>query len=392
MGRDTIRIGDFQFGPSERAAINRVMDSGRISEGPECRAFEDEYASYVGTKYCVAVSSGTSALMVGLLATKYLHGIRSVLMPALTFVATANAARLLGLEVKFGDVEGRTFTLSPQSIIWQAADLVLPVHLFGFPVDMDTLVRNSRYAIEKTIVAEDACEAHGTTLGGQMAGSAGLWGAFSFYIAHTIQAGEFGCLVTNDKDIADMARSLKAHGRVCGCRTCTRNTTGCPYLNRGSLDPRFLCLNPGFNFKPMEWQAAIARVQLGKVDENISKRRENVGRLNVLLDPIADKVQLPPLMDNVGYMAYPIVLRTPGIRDSVISTLSDRGVESRPIFGCIPTQQTAYREWRDRGEWPVADYIGANGFYVGCHQYLEKDDVEELGKVVMRTVIERTNE
>lgn len=378
-----IRIGDLQFESEERAALQRVIDSGRISEGPEVRAFEREYAEWLGVRYCVAVSSGTAALMCGLMAMKYdgRFNVGKVLIPALTFIATANAVKLCGMNLSFADINPSTFCLDP-STIRSSYDLAIPVHLFGYAVDIDELSLHSpRYAI-----AEDACESHGTLYKGQKTGTFGLWSAFSFYIAHTVQAGEFGCVCTNDSEIAQACRRIKAHGRVCACDICTRNTTGCPRLRRGEPDPRFLSLYPGYNFKPMEFQAAIARCQLKKIDENLQRRRRNVYMLNKLLAPIEGKVKLPLFDEDVAYMAYPLVLREPGYRDSVIRTLSKEGVESRPLFGCIPSQQPAYEEYKGLYNTPVADDYGANGFYVGCHQYLTDEDIQEMAEIIIETV------
>jgi dTDP-4-amino-4,6-dideoxygalactose transaminase len=381
-----IRIGDLQLGTEERAALQTVIDSGRITEWREVRAFEEEFAAWVGVRHCVAVSSGTAALMVGLAALRLdpRYDVRRVLVPALTFIATANAVTLSGLEPAFGDITPG-LTLDPAELRRLRYDAVLPVHLFGYPADMDALRANA-WAGRNIPILEDACEAHGTTYRGQMAGSIGLWGAFSFYVAHTIQAGELGAFVTDDAELAQMARRLKAHGRRCACRLCTRNTTGCPVLERGDPDPRFTAIYPGWNFKPMEFQAALARVQLRHAQDNIDRRREHVARLTMRLAQVEDYVDLPAYHDHVAYMAYPLVLRVPGIRDRVVAELARRGVESRPMFGCIPTQQPAYASYRDSGMWPVADRVGANGFYVGCHQYLTGDEVDEMARTIVDVV------
>jgi dTDP-4-amino-4,6-dideoxygalactose transaminase len=377
-----IRIGDIQFGPDERAAIDRVTDRTWVSEGPEVRAFEDEFAAWVGSQFCVAVSSGTAALMVGLKASQQVMPIKWVLLPALTFIADANAVKLCGMEPVFTDVMPGTFVMDAKDVPFHDFDLAIPVHLFGYPCDMESITKRAAWLTHETMIAEDACEAHGTMLGALKAGTVGAWGAFSFYIAHTVQAGEMGCLVTNDPDLARLFRSLKAHGRTCDCRQCTRNTTGCPRLKRGESDPRFRANCAGYNFKACEFTAAIARAQLAKVGENLDRRRANVRQLNSLLSESTDLVQIPPFDENVGYMAYPLVLRQEWVRDKVVAALAKRGVESRPMFGCIPTQQPAYAEYRSKGEWPVADKLGADGFYVGCHQYLTSGDIEAMAETI----------
>lgn len=386
-----IPIGDFPLGAEEREALQRVIDSGRISEGKEVRAFEDEFAAYVGVRHCVAVSSGTAALMVGLRAMiaskqfQFSEGSR-VLLPALTFIATANAAKLAGLRVFFGDIEPGTMGLSPDALDGFRGELVLPVHLMGYSASIEAL--RAKCAEKGAFLAEDAAEAHGTTVGGKQVGTFGLWGAFSFYIAHTIQAGELGAVVTDSLEIAQVARRLKAHGRECACRICTRSTTGCPYLERG--DPRFRSLYCGYNFKPMEFQAALARVQLRHVEANIGRRRVNVQILNGRLVGLQESGLIEPFAVQEGavHMAYPLMLKRRGYRDRVVAELERQGVEARPLFGCVPTQQPAYEGIKScyKGRLPVAEHYGADGFYVGCHQYLTDEDVNRMAETITDVV------
>lgn len=399
-------IGDFKIAQAERNAINRVMDSGRISEWREVRAFEEEFADWMGVKHCVALSSGTAALMAGLKALEYLGMVSSarpfdnpnvpgwapveatrsarVLIPALTFIATANAVKLCGMLPIFGDVDQRTFTLRPNYVTVSSIDVILPVHLFGFGADMKAINRAVRKRARTCVLCEDACEAHGTLIDGKKAGSLSTWGAFSFYIAHTIQAGELGALVTDDADIARVARQVKAHGRLCSCKQCTRNTTGCNRLKDG--DPRFLAQFAGYNFKPMEWSAAIARAQLVKSSENIARRKANAETLTQLLLDGQDRFNLPKFRPVDVPMVYPIVLKN-GNRDETIVKLEATGVEARPCFGCIPLQQPAYAEYKRQygGLLPVSEWVGESGFYVGCHQYLTQEQLKRMAEVILES-------
>jgi dTDP-4-amino-4,6-dideoxygalactose transaminase len=376
-----IPVGDFPIGAEERAAINRVLDSGRISESVETRAFEREFAAYLGVKHCIAVSSGTSALMVALKATEY-NGIlwpeAKILLPAFTFAADANAVKLVGMEPVFGDIDPATFCLLPKEVGKYKENLALPVHLFGYTANL------SPY--ENRWMGEDAAEALGSTISGRKAGAFGLWSIFSFYIAHTIQAGEMGCICTNDDEIARICRSVKAHGRLCDCPRCTRSEGRCPHLDK---NPRFTVQYIGLNAKVMEFQAAIARLQLARIEENIDSRRRNFRQLKVALAPI-DGNDIQPIYEQEGMvpMAFPIVLQREGIRNDVIEKLEARGIECRSLFACIPTQQPAYAKYRDEyaGKLPVSEWCGANGFYVGCHQHLTENDVEFMGKQIVEVI------
>jgi dTDP-4-amino-4,6-dideoxygalactose transaminase len=175
--------------------------------GREVRAFEEEFASYMGVRHCVAVSSGTAALMVGLRALgvskqfPFTVGAR-VLVPALTFIATANAVELAGFRIMFGDIDPNTMCLDPAEIAKTRTEIVLPVHLMGYGADMDAIVRECTQ--HQRYLVEDASEAHGTTVNGKKVGTFGVWGAFSFYIAHTVQAGELGTSTRQDLHVREM--------------------------------------------------------------------------------------------------------------------------------------------------------------------------------------------
>ena len=391
-----IPIGDYQFTDEDRDAIDRVMSSGRISEHKEVRAFEDEFASYIGVNYCVAVSSGTAALISGLTAMKAVGMLADhdrVLIPALTFVATANAVSLSGLDPVFGDILSHSFCMDPREILNHSdVELVLPVHLLGYTANMGNILR---YAKEiNAYVAEDAAEAHGSKLFGFMAGSMSSWSAFSFYIAHTVQAGELGAFCTNDHTLANAVRSIKAHGRMCTCKECVRSQGKCP---KEGQNPRFTSQYIGYNFKPMEFQAALARVQLQYIEENIASRKANEHRISYGLRDLVRNGTINPhpesnaeLFRNVP-MVYPVVLTTEGIRDSVIREIESRGVECRPLFNCIPTQMPSYANHPQAlDKFTVSEYYGSNGFYIPCHQYLTTEDISTMTEIVS-DVVERSS-
>jgi len=355
------------------------------------RAFEAEYAEWLGVKHCIAVSSGTAALMTGLTSLKVLNYLKPcdrVLIPAVTFIATANAITLCDLTPVFGDIDTTTFGLQPANLSRHKYEAVMPVHLMGYPADLHSIKR----ANPETIILEDACEAHGTMYSGKKVGTFGLWSVFSFYIAHSVQAGEMGCVCTDDDQVAEVCKRLKAHGRVCSCKRCVRGEGKCP--NLADSDPRFTSLYPGFNFKPMEFQAALARVQLQGIDENIERRKRNVWLYNTLLFSLQDDLILPEFSETVSYMGYPLILKRHLNRRDFLIRLEGKGVEARPLFGCIPLQQPAYANLREqyKGRLPVAEYIGKSGFYVGCHQYLGDEDVKYAAGKLIETISEMKGE
>jgi len=379
-----VRVGDFKLGELEKTAINEVLDSGRLSEGVKVREFEKEWARFVGTKYCVAVSSGTSALICGLESLKHRYPMtkNKVITSPLTYISTANAIKLSGYEPLFVDINSHDFSVIPEEIdklLSTRDDIcgIIPVHLMGYPCSMNDI--NNIAKKYSVWVFEDSAEAHGSKYDGKVTGGIGELGAFSFYIAHNIQAGEMGAITTDDKEIYRLAKKIKANGRECDCDVCVRGEGKCPKIstNGDDKDPRFSHDIIGYNFKLMEFQAALGLTQLKKAEEIIRKRQENVKYLNENLDGISKHLQLPLFSNDISYLAYPIVLH--GLeRGKVRRSLEEEGVETRPLFGCIPTQQKAYEYLKQQyqGKLPNAEYIGKNGFYIGCHQYLEREDLE----------------
>ena len=388
-----ISVGDIQISVQDRAAINEVLDAGRISEWKKVSEFEKLFADYINTKHCVAVNSGTSALIVGLSALIYdsrfpkiKEGSKVITTP-LTYVATINAIVLTGLEPVFIDVDPYSFSILPQKIeehLKSVNDpenysILLPVHLMGYSCDMDEINRIARkYDL---VVLEDSAQAHGSQYKSQRTGSLSLISAFSFYVAHNIQAGEMGAVMTDDEKLKNLMRRLKANGRVCDCSVCTRPNGYCPYFPQDEdFDPRFVHDVIGYNFKVMEFEAALGVSQLRKADLIFVKRQNNVRFLNEHLDKYSDDLQLPAFSENVSYLAYPIVIKEHSkfTRKYLREELEKNGIESRPLFGCVPTQQPAYNYLKEEyeGKIPNAEYAGKNAFYIGCHQYLNHDDLE----------------
>src|SRR3990172_8941353 len=265
-----VRVGDIKIGNEERAAIQDVLDSGRLSEGEKVREFESLWARYTENRFCVAVNSGTSALLAGLYALLYDPRFKKVkrggkvITSPVTYIATSSAIVLSGMEPVYVDIDPTTFTLNVAQIedLLKQGDpdeysMILPVHLMGYPNDMDAInAIADRYGL---VVFEDAAQAHGSLYKGKKAGSLSLLADYSFYIAHNIQVGEMGAVVTSDEKLRGMIKKIKANGRMCSCAVCERAEGKCPYKGK-DFDPRFTHEYIGFNFKTTEFQAALSKI------------------------------------------------------------------------------------------------------------------------------------
>ena len=391
-----IRTGDFEFSKEEEQAINRVVKSNRVTEHNETREFEKGWAKVIGTKYAVAVNSGTSALIAGLYALKHLahdDKRKKVITSPVTYIATSNAIRVSGLEPLYGDIEKDTFALKPSGIekILEEQNPkeflgILPVHLMGYPCDMDEINRIAKK--HNLFVFEDASQAHGSKYKGETLGSLGDLSSFSFYVAHNIQCGELGIVNTNNIKIKNLLRQIKSNGRLCYCDVCTRMEGKCPEIikntKRGGdedFDPRFTHNILGFNFRANEFATALGNVKLKEIVEINDKRRENVGYLNNGLRKHSNILQLPKYCDDVSYLGYPMIIKK-GKRSKIKQELEKKGIETRSLFGCIPTQQPSFLDLKKEyeGKLPNAEYVGKNGFYIGVHQFLKQDDLDYIIK------------
>ncbi|VVB86558.1 UDP-4-amino-4-deoxy-L-arabinose--oxoglutarate aminotransferase [uncultured archaeon] len=392
-----ISVGDFKIGAEEKRAINDVLENGRISENTKVREFEKLFAEYIGTKYSISVNSGTSALIAGMKAMLHnesidvMHGTNVVTTP-LTYIATSGALVNTGFNPVYIDVDMDTFVITPEKIKehLEGADgiekysFILPVHLMGYPCDMDVINKiGNTYGLQ---VFEDSSQAHGTVYKGKKTGSMSLLSCFSFYIAHNIQAGEMGAITTDNPDIVRLVRKIKANGRMCDCPVCKRSLGKCPkltnYKGDDDFDPRFTHEFIGYNFKTMEFQAALGITQLKKEDWIKERRSYNVKYLNEGLEKYSYLLKLPKFDKDVSYIAYPLVIKNPDklSRKKLRKKLEEKGIETRPLFGCIPTQQPAFEYMKEEYEnmLPNAEYLGKNAFYIGCHQYLGQDDLDYI--------------
>lgn len=386
-----VSVGDFRIGDKEKAAVMDVLNSGRISGGRKAWAFEQKWAEFIGTKYAVAVNSGTSALIIALLAARHAGLIQKgakVITTPTSYIATTNAIVHAGLEPVFVDIDPVTFGISIDKLKQLLENskpgeyaAVLPVHLMGYACDINALKELCK--AHSLLLFEDAAQAHGTLYEGKRVGSFGVFGAFSFYIAHNIQAGELGAVTTNDKELYRLMKKLKANGRMCECDVCTRHTGYCKYAASHTdedFDPRFLHDLQGYNFKTMEFPAALALAQIDSVEKIIWNRQENVKYLNKHLAEFSGVLQLPVHSEKVSYLTYPLVLKPNAniSRKMLRQELEKRGVETRSMFPSIPTQQPAYAYLKKEyeGKLPNAEYLGLNGFYIGCHQYLTEEYLE----------------
>lgn len=358
-----INFGDLVIGDIAKKYFQRVFDKNWASEGENVKEFEQKFLDKFKCKHAIATSSGTDADIVSCAALYDFGANRGdeIIVPALSFVATANSILAAGFIPKFVDIELETLNIDTSKIkeaITEKTRAIMAVHTMGKPCEMDTIMKIAK--THDLMIIEDACEAHGATYKGKLAGTIGDMGAFSFYTAHQIVCGEGGMVATNDDKIAEVVRSVKSHGR--------------PF---GSLYFDFQRI--GFNSKMNDLEAALGLEGIEYFDEHFNKRKNNLYKMLELTEDLSDYCYFikEETYEKVSPHAFPLVLKDQKYgRDSLYKYLESCGIQCKTLFGSLPTQHNAFKFLNYKfGDFPVSEYVGKNGLHFGMHQYLNYDDL-----------------
>ncbi len=293
------------FSPAERDAVMRVLDSGRVVQGPEVAAFEQEFAAIVGGRECIAVNSGTSALHLALLGAGIGQG-DEVIVPSFSFAATANAVAMSGATPVFADIDRGTFCLDPDSVaerVTHRTAAIMPVHLYGQLADMRRLREVA--GRQGLLLVEDAAQAHAATLDGVPAGAWGDLAAFSFYATKNLSTGEGGMVVSNDEKVSRRIRLLRNQG----------------------MERQYENEIAGLNNRMTDLAAAIGRVGLPGLAASNERRRLVAARY----DGGLVGVEVPHVPEGSHHVYHQYTVRTPD-RDRVLEGLTERGVEARVFY------------------------------------------------------------
>jgi perosamine synthetase len=310
------------LGEEEAAAASEAVLSGWVAQGPNVAAFEKAFAERVGAEHAVAVSSCTTALHLSLVALGLGAG-DEVVVPSLSFIATANAVRYVGAEPVFADVDPDTGNLTPATVEvvrTPRTKAVLAVHQGGVPADVHAL--RAACADRDLALVEDAACAIGSTVGGKPVGHGALLAAWSFHPRKLVTTGEGGMVTTDDADWAARLRRLREHGM--NASAAERHASDRPVLES--------YLEVGFNYRMTDVQAAIGLVQLGKLDTMIARRRELAAHYAELL---YDVPGLTPVCDPAhgqsNFQSYWVLLAEdfPVGRDDLLAALAAAGVSAR---------------------------------------------------------------
>lgn len=343
------------IGEEEKAAVMRVLDSGQLAQGPVVAEFEQAFASWIGVKHAVAVSSGTTGLHLALLA----HGIGrgdEVITTPFTFIASANAVLYVHGTPVFADVEAETFCVDParvEAAITPRTRAILPVHLYGHPAAMAELQDIARR--HDLVVIEDAAQAHGATFQGKKVGTLGNTAVFSLYPTKNMTSAEGGFVTTDDDDIAAAVTTLRQHGE----------------------GQRYHSQVLGFNFRMTDVHAAIGLAQLRKLEKFNAARRRHA---EVLSGGLAGVPGVVPPVERPGctHVYHQYTVKVSRDRDGLRQRLAARGIGSGVYYPMPVNRQPVYQALGEFPAMPVAERLCGEVLSLPVHPALSEEDLARI--------------
>jgi len=339
------------IGDEERAAVDRVLRSGMLAQGPEVAAFETEFSEHFGLgRACVAVNSGTSGLHLGLLSSGIKAG-DEVIVPSFTFAATANSVALTGATPVFADIDASSFCLSAASVEAAVTDKtvgIMPVHLYGHPADMTGLQAVAdKHGLQ---IFEDAAQAHGASLNGVPVGAFGSFGMFSLYPTKNMTSGEGGMVSVATDEIEHLVRL---------------------YRNQGMLR-QYENEVVGFNFRMTDIHAAIGRVQLTKVGAWTATRQANAAFLSANIEGVTT----PPVAAGAVHVYHQYTVRVPADRDGMAKALKAEYNIGSGMF--YPTPNHRLAPFQVDVDLPETERAAKECLSLPVHPSLSQGDLERI--------------
>lgn len=346
------------IGEEERAAVDRVLATGNLAQGPEVAAFEAEFsAELVANRACVAVNSGTAGAHLGLVAAGIGPG-DEVIVPSFTFAATANAVALAGATPVFADIEPNHFCLDAAAVasaITPRTAAIMPVHLYGHPADMDAL--GALAAQHGLAVFEDAAQAHGARIDGRLVGTFGTFAMFSLYPTKNMTSGEGGMDSCDSEEFARRLRLLRNQG----------------------MERRYENEVVGFNARMTDVHAAIGRVQLRKLAGWTAQRQEN----GAFFDANLEGVATPPVAPGATHVYHQYTVRVAEDRDGFAKALLEEHGVGSGVYYPVPTHRLP--SYALSLELPRTEEAAAEVLSLPVHPSLTIDDRERIVDAVNKT-------
>ena len=363
--------------------IEFIASTDKFTCGEKVAEFEKNWCEWLACKHSLFVTSGSTANILLFSAVKELYKIPNgskVLVPACTWVTNVAPVFQLGLEPVFCDINLKDYSFDTENLPNDDdIKIVFVTHLLGFNAPIDKL--KEKYP--KAIFLEDICESHGIKEPSGRKRGHGTGSTFSFYFGHHMTTIEGGMVCTNNTELYELMRLKRNHG--CARHLLPENydkvTSQYPDIN-----PAFLFLTDGYNFKNTEINAVLGIEQLKRLDENIQIRKDNYEYFIKKLIRYEDYFHIPDTSSSNSSYAFPIICKNKDNRPGVIKGLNDLGVEHRPIVSGNLLKHPFLHKWKDTCTAPNADILHYNGVYVGNSQFVTKYMIERLFTSVIESL------
>ena len=388
-----IPVGDYRFSAEVIENFQQIFQSGRVTYGPLLKEFETRFANAHAQQHGVFCVSGTSALQVALKLLRNLYDWQEsdeVLVPALTFVASANAVLHEGLKPVFVEIESDFFDMDPARIeeqITPKTRAIMPVHLFGMPCRMTEIAEIAER--RGLVILEDCCQCTYGKIDGRAVGTWSPLSCFSTYCGSLVFTGVGGLVLTNEHELAIRTRKLLAHGRDEKYLSIDDDDKlGKPELLEEVVRKRFCFVDLGYSLRMTEFEGAMGLEQIARIDSIAAQREKNA---NYLIQGLRDLDMLTLPKDRPhtkrAYRMFPIKVEgSARMRNQISFYLERHGVETRPLVPLLdqPYYQQRYGNIIDN--YPIARKVGRTGFYIGCHEYLEQDDLDYVIEIIHQAI------
>jgi len=377
------------WGVEEQAAMQRVIASGMYTMGANVQAFERDFAQYVGSKHCVMVNSGSSAILLMVAALFYTRNPKlklqrgdEVIVPAVSWSTTYYPLYQYGLKIKFVDIDLNTLNYDLEQLAQAVTDktrAIMAVNLLGNPNDFARI--EQIIGGRDIVLMEDNCESMGAKFEGKHAGTFGVMGGFSSFFSHHISTMEGGLIVTDDEELHHILLSLRAHGWT---RNLPKNNHVCGEKSDDPFEESFRFVLPGYNVRPLEMEGALGVEQVKRLPSLIAERRKNGSLLQQAMAEHPE-IMIQREIGESSWFGFSLVIR-PGstlTRKALVGRLTELGFECRPIVAgnFAKNEVVKYFDSEVHGTLKNAEHIDRNGLFVGNHHYPIPDAFEELVKL-----------
>lgn len=352
----------------KKALIDFIQSSDRYTSGNMVKQFEDAWSEWLGCKYSLYVTSGSTANLLLMAAVKELYDIPNgskVLVPACTWVTNISPVFQVGLEPIFCDIDLETYSFDLDALPNEDVRIVFVTHLLGLNAPIEKL--KEKYP--NAIFLEDICESHGVKgPDGTKRGSVGTGSTFSFYYGHHMTTIEGGIICTDNERLYELMKIKRSHGMA---RHLSPRFYNDAIRKHPNIDPSFLFLTDGYNFRNTELNAVLGIEQLKRLDDNIKRRRETFDYFMKHLDP--NKFYVPRYDPGNSSFAFPFICRDRDDMPKLKRIFTELDVEYRPIVSGNLLLHPFLEKWKDTAVVPNANLLNDNGVYIGNNQFISTD-------------------